>query len=652
MKMRRQKVQDSYIVRFFSFLTNFVYHTLSVGLLGRIFTAYTATNKAFRNSGAGRLVHTSERRSGKLYHAFRRNVALAMSHSVIINGVHELIRRICRCSLRTVGLFLVTSGAYSAIMYWLFSVVWHNGAVEILNLYCGICVLIVGILLLFSDASLGYTLQKGVFFGKILVGALGVSDDALRDMEKTGKQAYVIAVPSGMVLGALCSLISPFYLIVGIALLLWFLLVLSVPESGVALLILFLPFAGLLPNADMWLVSATALPLISYLLKLLRGNRTMHVEVQDVPVLLMVVLFALSGFSVAGNSAFRGALLSALFTGVYFLVVNVIATPHWMTRCRVALIVSATAAALLGIFQFVFAAVSADTIFLPALGASVHAGFADRTTFAYFLVVAFPFVFSSFIHAKKQYRLPVGFAMVSVLAALVLTWVQSAWLAVMTILVVFFLLYERRVFPFVLVGGILTPVALAVLPNSVRGRLLDILRVDPGAILVGNGAGGVASRIVSGAGSAFGTGFSRVMFGLGYGGIEQICMLYTATAPTAISGSLGFWQYRLLEGGVLGVLVPAAFLFLLCQNCFSLLRAATAKNVQISAITGVTLVAGVLVLSLFRYAWYDAAALLCFFIAAALITADARYYRSRETVVSEDTTENEYAVEMEYYGRA
>lgn len=647
MKLHRQRIQDSYIVRFFVFLTNFVYHSLSAGFLGRIFTAYTATDNAFRASGAGRLVHASERRNGKLFRAFRRNAALAMSRSVIINGVRELVQRFYRCSLRTLGLFLVTSGSYSAMMYWLFSVIWQNGAVGILNLYCGIGMLILGILLLFSDVSLGYALQRGVFFGRILSDALGVSDDALRNVEKTGKNAYVIAVPLGMVLGAVCALISPFYLIAaGVALLL-FLLVLSVPEAGVVLLILFLPFAGFLPNADMWLLVATALPVVSYLLKLLRGNRAVHVEVQDIPVVFMVALFALSGFSMAGGSAWRGALLSALFAGVYFLVVNVIATPRWMTRCRVALIIAATSAALLGLFQFVLAAVVADAVSLPVLGAAVRAGFTDHTTLAYFLVVVFPFVISTFINAQKQYRLLVGFSMVSMVLAIALTWVQSAWIALVLILVVFFLLYEHRVFPFVLLGGVLAPVAFWVMPIGVRGKLLAFLRVDSSAAIAGGiSAGDVASNAL------LSSGFSRFVFGLGYGGIDRICMLYTTAAPTVLSGSLSFWTYRLLEGGVLGTLLPAVFFFLLCQNCFSLLRAATGRSAQLSAITGVTLVAGVVALSLFRYAWYDPAALLCFFIATALIAADARYHRAREAVPSDKMTEDENAVEMEYYGKA
>lgn len=650
-----KQAQNSYIVRFFIFLTQFVYHAISVGLLGRIFTAYTATDQRFRTSFVGHLVHARERRSGKLYRTFRRNIALAMDQSLIARGMLSLLRKLCRCSLRTLGLFLVTAGSYSALMYWLFSVIWNSNAVGVLNLYCGIIMLILGFLLLFSDVSLGYALQNGLFFTKVLVGVFGMADDALHDVEKTGTQGYVIAVPLGMVLGALGALVSPFYLIMAAALLLFFLLVLSVPEAGVMVLILLLPFMGLLPNGERWLLLILGLPMISYLIKLLRGNRAVHVEVQDVPAMLMTLLFVLSGVSVAGQGAWRGALLSALCVAFCFMVVNVITTPRWLDRCRVGMIVSATVSALLGIFQFVFTAVEVADFSFSTVGAAVRAGFADRTTFAYALVTVLPLILSAFASVKKKYRLPVGFALVSVTVAIALTWVQSAWIAAVVILAVFLLLYKRYAFPFVLVGGALTPVTLVMLPSGVRKGFLDFLRADSGAALALNtNAAGIAGRIFFERGNGIfgaGAGISRLLFGLGYGGIEQFCMLYTVTDPTVLSGSMNFWLYRLLEGGILGVLLPAAFLFLLCQNCFSLLRVTKNREAKLSAIAGVAMVAGVLILSLFRYAWYDPAALLSFFLVAAMIAAAARHERAAAMTVEHDEEKHEdRAFEVEYYG--
>jgi hypothetical protein len=649
-----KQTKGSYILRFFTLLTRFVYAALGVGLLGRIFTSYSAVERKFRASCTGHVVHARERRNGKMYRALRRNVALAMDQSLISRGSASLIRRICSCGLRTVGLFFVTTGTYSAVMYWLFSVIWKSNVVGIWNLLCGLVLLLLGFLLLLSEQSLGYALQKSMFFKRILVGVLGVSEDALKDVEKTGKQSYVLAVPLGMVVGALGALVTPFYLITACAVLLLFTLVLSVPEAGVILMILFLPFADLLPQSELWMMLLMGVPIASYLLKLMRGNRAVHVEVQDLPAVLMAVLFVLSGVSVAGQSAWRGALLSALCVAFGFMAVNVIATPQWLDRCRAGMIVSATCAALLGIFQFVFAAVSAAEFSFSALGAFVHAGFADRTTLAYCLAVSLPFILGAFLSFKKKYRLLVGFALVSVLASLALTWVQSAWIAAAVMIVAFLLLHERRIFPFALVGGALLPFVLWLMPHTVRARLLDLLRADSSAVLAMNAnAGHVAAQIFFERGNGvfgFVAGLMRLFFGLGHGGIEQFYMLYTVTDPTVLSGAMNFWLYRLLEGGVLGVLLPAAFLFLMCQNCFSLLTSTKSREAQISAMTGIVLVVGVLILSVFRYAWYDPAALLAFFLAAAIICATARHERG--CVPHEDEEEkDENVIEMEYYGK-
>jgi hypothetical protein len=343
--------------------------------------------------------------------------------------------------------------------------------------------------------------------------------------------------------------------------------------------------------------------------------------------------------------------------GFYFLVVNVIATPRWMDRCRVGLIVSATAASLLSIVQFIYAAaLTANGAPMPILGGYVYAGFADHTTFAYFLTLAFPFTLSAFIGAKKQYRLLAGFAMITVVAACVLTWVQSAWIAMLVMLLAFLLLYTKNAFPFVLLGGALTPALIAVLPDPARKGLLSALRTDSGvAIARSSGAGRLAADVFFENGSgifARGAGFSRLLFGLGNGGIEQFCMLYTSTDPTVVATSLNFWLYRLLEGGVLGVLLPAAFFFLFYQNCFSLLRSITDKRNRFSAITGIVMATGVLVLSMFRYAWYDPAALLLFFVATAMIAADARYARAQAPQRDNSAMSNSNAFETEYYGSA
>jgi hypothetical protein len=149
-----------------------------------------------------------------------------------------------------------------------------------------------------------------------------------------------------------------------------------------------------------------------------------------------------------------------------------------------------------------------------------------------------------------------------------------------------------------------------------------------------------------------GAGLSRFLFGLGSGGVEQFCTLYTSLPPTRVAASLNFWSYRMLEGGILGVLLPAFFFFLLLQNCFSLMTLHRVIGKHTMALAGISAVVGVLVFSFFHYVWYDYATLVAFFLATALVAADARYQRAKEAILKRESMSDGSAAELEYYGKA
>lgn len=654
--MKAGKMRDSYIVRFFRFLTQFVYEALGAGVIGRFFTAYHTSDALFRRSRTGRLFEKIERGGGRAYCLIRRNIALAIDQSLLRRGVWHLVGALLLTSLRTLGVFFLTAGTYSIIVYGLFSFVWQTDIVGAIQFYAGCAAALLGILLLFFDQSVGFVLRKSLLFNKLLVPLFGFSEESLKEIPRTGRQGVYIAVPLGMLLGALSALTSPVYILLGFLAVFVILSVLSVPESGVLLLLLFLPFAGFLPNGTVWLIVAAGLPLVAYFIKLLRGNRAFHLDVQDFVVLLILLTTVLSGVSLVGASAWHGALLAALMISVYFFTVNIIATPIWLGRCRAALIVSATAASFIGIVQFVLAAVRhLGDVPLSTLGEAVRAGFVDRTTFAYFLIIAFPFALCAFLRGEKKYRLLSGLALVSIVSAVVLTWVQSVWIAVVVMIAVFALIHERRVFPFVLVFSLLSPGVLAVLPEGARRFFLDLMRSNSDETFRKTAAAGeLASRIFFGNGEGLyskSQGILRLLFGLGNGGFEQLCMMYASVAPGDAAASLNFWLYRLLEGGVLGVLLPGLLFFLVLQNCFSLLRVGANTQKPMMPTVGIAMIVGVLLHGIFRYAWYDPAALAAFFVAIALIAAEARYQRRQREADRSEGESDSFSAQLDYYPR-
>ncbi len=632
--------------------TDRAYSAVANGAVGRVFSAYPESNRALSETALARKLRA--RRAKQNGTTLRRGIAQAMDHSPVRAAFRRAIAGACCYSMRTFGLFFLTMGAYYGIVNWLVSAVWQGGAPDALSLFGALTMLIVGVLLSCSNVSIGYALARGVLTGWVLRAILGLSEDALADIPREGRQAFVLCVPLGMCAGALAALVGPALLGITALIALLALIIFSVPESGVMLLILYAPFGGFLPNNTLWLALAAVLVWAGYVCRLMRGTRTFRLEIQDLAVLLVVVFVALLSVS-ASDGARTNVVMMALLIAVYFPAVNMLSTPRWLSRCRWMLIGSATGASLIAILQFVLA--FAETLQGGAvasawtLSTAVRAGFADNTTFAYFTVLAFPFALYGFVRERTRHRILAGLACVAIATAGALTLVQSAWVALALELVVLCLVHAKRIVPYMLSLFVLTPGVVALLPHAWRERLAFVMieHSDLSFARVRT-TGEFLSRVYFERSEGFfslGEGILRMLFGLGQGGAQAVCVFYTSLSPQELMGNFSFWSVSFVEGGILGVLLPALLFFLFLQNCLSAIRSARDIDDHVLAVVGVIMLAGVLVLSLFRYAWYDPAALLLFFLFAALITADSRYHRMRE-IPTEETEHSETYATTDY----
>lgn len=639
-------------VRFLGDVTDRAYSAIARSAVGRFFCAYTASDAAWQDTLPVRAWHKRHRRQGKT--SLRKGVASAMDQSSARVVMHKLLEFVSSCSLRTVGVLLLTSGLYYAIVHWLILSVWRGGTLDAIGLFFALGAFLLGVIFACSNVSVGYALARSVSVGWFLRVILGASEDVLADMPREGRQTFVLTVPVGMLLGALTALIGPAPLCVALLIALFALIVFCVPEAGVLLLILFAPFAGFLPYTVLWLALASLLVMAGYFFKLMRGTRAFRMEIQDLIVLALLLLAVLLALG-ARRGAYAGVMSAVALIAVYFPAVNMLSTPRWLSRCRWALIASAMVASMLAILQFVMAAVramqGAVRVEIPTLGALTHAGFADASTFAYFMVLAFPFALYGFLRTRTRHRILAGLACVSIVVATALTFVQSAWIAILVELIVMCFVYGRRFVPYLLAMLALVPGVVALLPLAWREAASRVLFEHSDLSFArARTAGEFVTRVYFEKGEGFFSrtqGLLRLLFGLGEGGMETICVLYTATPAREMMSNFNFWAQGLADGGVLGVILPALLFFLFLQNCLSVLRHTRDMDDHVLALVGVVMLSGVFVLSLFRYTWYDPAALLLFFLVVALITADSRYHRSRD-IPMEEALNNESFVEVDY----
>ena len=635
------------IGRFFTSFTDRVYRTVIQSPVGRVFGAYIATDDYFQNTALMRTLRPKPNRHNKK--TARRVLACAMDRSFLRRGAYGLINGLCRCSLRTLGVFFTVAGVYSFAISWLITVLWRQETLNGFYAFLSLAVFLFGVLLLFSRSSVGYALEKGRLTGGILHRLLGVSADDIKQMPTVGVQMYAVAVPLAMLTGTAVALTGPVYPALTLLFLSLMLLILTTPEAGILLLLVFAPFIGFLPHEGLWLALGVALCGFGYLFKILRGTRAFRMEIQDFIVLLLLLVTLLSGVSAAGGDALLSVCLGALLILAYFPAANVLATPNWLKRCRWGLLLSASIAALVGILQFLIKLL--ELRFHPALsmdelGSSVRAGFSTNIAFAYFMVMAFPFAMHAFLRADSTgRRILAGFGCAAILVATALTWAQSAWLARVIEVLVLLLLCKRESFVYILFALLLLPITLFVLPQPMRRAFLAFMGADAGI-----GGTAIAAQIFFGGGEGFfgyAGGVSRMLFGLGAGGLEQVGVLYMPTYAFPLGNRISFWWARWFESGILGILLPAALLFLLLQNCFSLLSYDAKVKSSVAPASGIAMVMGFLLISFFNDVGGDPAAMLLFFLLIAILAADARNRRSMRTVIDQKAQSPHY-VEMEY----
>lgn len=622
--------------------TGRVYHAIGAGPLGRLFTSYQKADRYFHQTA---LVHAAHAKQGKLgYRKMRRSVACAMDQSLLRRAAYGTINGLCRCSMRTLGAFFLTLGVYSAMITWLIASVWQHAAPDGARIFFALAMILPGILLLFSDRSVGFMLTKGRLIGILLHTSLGLSDDDIKNIPENGKSMYTVAISLGMVLGVLTAVFGPLYPLCAVLACVLLMLMLTTPEAGILLLLVFAPFLENVPYSALWLALGVLLSFAGYVFKLMRGTRAFRMEIQDLAVLLLLLLTLLSGVSAAGGSAMLGALLCALLMMVYFPAVNILSTPLWLKRCRWGLLFSAAVVALIGVLQFAVALLIAvqgtGDVRMIDLGTQVHAGFASNVTFAYFMVLVFPFSLHAFIRAKNsRHRLTAGFVCMAVLAATVLTWLPGAWITILLEVVVLFLLCKRSFFPYFVLGLVALPVSVFFLPQRYRAALLAFF--GNGLELSGTG---LAMKIFFGEDG----NVLRLLFGVGADGAERIGAMYTGGSVDAVRNSLNFWLEQWLENGVLGLLLSALLFFFLLQNCFSLLPHTPKEESAVAPVSGISMVMGAIAISFFTSSWRDPVALLLFFILISIVTADARVRRSNRSE-EEEIEQSDACAEFEYH---
>ncbi len=420
------------------------------------------------------------------------------------------------------------------------------------------------------------------------------------------EHSLFVPVAAGILLGLLTLRLRILYLFLGVAAVVGAALILCVPETGLVLILLALPF---LPT--MLLAAACLYVDMAFFFKLLRCKRVLRLEAVDLGVAAFgVVQLLLGGLtSLRPAQSIRQVAVYGVFMLTYFMAANSVRSRQMAQKTVLALILSCFAASMLGVYQnFVGVESTAswiDSEMFAEIGSRVVGPFDNPNVFGEYLIMLLPLAVALVLTRRGAQRL-IGIAVtLAAGAALVYTWSRGAWLGAMASIGLLLVLYHA-VLPFV----------AAALPSAIVSRLTSI----------GNLADTSTAYRVS-----IWTASVNMLKDIFESGIGTGSAAFSAVYPAYALGGAAYALHAhnlylqiFVELGVVGIAVFVLMLFFFFRSVFSCYRT-LGDRTQATTILAMGLgVFALLVQGLTDNVWYNYRIVLLFWLLMGIVIGMGR----------------------------
>ena len=620
---KTNKATDFVAVGVFVYLldsfADWFYTSIVEGFFGKIFTAYSAEQKAFEN---GFLKHyfTGNLKVKEYVHKIRAFLSRNFEDSYLLNKMARFISFLKTMSIRSYGNFGMSFGIYTIIVYFVKMFVPALAKADVSTLIVGIISCICAIPMLLSKGTLISAVGKSVFTRLLFAEAFGFRDETFEKNGETSPKHANFMILIGMICGVLTLLIDPLFIPASILVIILLVLVFSTPEIGILMSLFLLPFFTFLVNPTISLSILILLTFLSYIFKIIRGKRVLKIELLDIAVLVFGVIVYFGGvISVGGEISYLSALLTCSLMIGYFLVVNLMRTQKWLNRCFVALISSATVVSVIGILQYFFGTLNVswlDRDYFPDIKGRVTALFENSNMLAAYLVMVFPLILCYLLRSTGKNRLLAFISSVSVFLCIIFTWSRGAWLALIFSVLLYFFMYSKKTVRFLCGLIFIIPLAVFMLPDNVVRRFMSIGDMADSSI---------SYRVYTWKGTL--NAIRENLFGgVGYGTetYREFYPTYSYAGMEAAEHSHSLYLQLWFSLGIVGLIIFCALMLLFVQQ--SLENIKTTSDIQNKMQTTAVFcsVIAALIMGAFDYIWYNYRVFFVFWIMIALASAYAR----------------------------
>ncbi len=622
-----------------------VYKKTDESMIGHALTSYDAVCEQAEGSLSSRIAGKLGI-SARIIKPIKRSIASAVEHSAIFNYIGEILDSLLSCSVRVWGIFTMSFGLYTALVFLIRSLAFTKGEANIMTLYTAAAIVLLSIPLMMAGGTLASAVTGSRIASFVLFRMIGVSRERFeREREVIGRSN--IAFFCGMILGLLTFFLSPVLILIGLVGLTTVYLVLQTPEIGVIAAIFITPFS---PHS-MPLALLVVFITLCYIIKLMLGKRTVRFELFDATVLaFMAVTFFGGIFSVSPETSLKPAMLLCVFMCGYFLTVNLLRTTEWMLRAVGAFVISSFLVAALGVYENFFGTLSTtwqDAEMFSDIEGRVISTFGNPNVLAEFIIMTLPLTAAIFLCSKGASGKLASFALFACGGGcLIYTWSRGAWLGFMFAVMFFILLYSYRSMILIFFGIGLLPFLPFILPESIISRFTSIGSVADSStsyrIHIWEACLKLAKDNLAGG------------IGIGEGAFALVYPRYTLAGIESAPHSHNLYLQITIECGIFGLLIFLALLFLFFQSGISFIKhksdypeTVKMKHAKVICLAGMSGIFAILVQGMTDYVWYNYRVFFIFWLCLGVTMAARRSAISERVQPEEDPLSLELPLDTE-----
>lgn len=604
----------------FSYLTkfsNYIYDKLPIGFFANLLTK----KSDHENSFFVRLKYKINLKN-RISIPMKRFFAKCFDKSVLLEKTRSFASQAPFLPLKTIGLFLFSFGFLTSLTYIIKSggISFDYTAKEFL--FTSV-VAVMGAIFSLSQKNFYEAICESKIMSFVLFNFFGLKQTSQK-YQLDNKANSLFGLIAGIAAGFFAIFFAPQSIMIALLSIILCYAVMCFPESGAVAVFAFLP---LLSSSGISFICI--LTFVSYLVKLIRGKRTLKLTFTDICVIFFgICLYLGNRFSVSSEGTSQTSVLLISLLTAYFTVTNTIKTGAWLNRCIKALIISFSFVLISGFAGYLISGSSIKEIEIinELIPNSLIQAYSFNSLLIIMSVALLPMCIMSFIRSegetvKTAYLLTI----ICSFSCIIISNSIGALVSCIVCIIIYALLNSRKSLPPVVLGLVTIPLIILLLPSSWVGEIKSFFGVD--RILSAQLADNVSttSKIIS---DAFLCGI-----GLNDGAFEKVYPLYSSSPIGTNTYSHSLYTQLCVSVGFTGLLIFIIMILSLIKSFFSYYSKSSGDNEYYRGISLTSFIGifSLLILGITDYIFNSPLVFTLFFLMCALLKCSSEIAASERT---------------------